>query len=106
MFFWKLFFRKQFFQNFKNISAHKKICGMFFLNFFEKTFPKKNIFFSKKRTYLNCPFAKKVIFRFALQIQSVDRIPHDTLQSVRVSKMSAVVQKNQKLTQQMSRNKK
>ena len=44
--FLEIVFRKQFFQNFKNISAHKKFVKLFF-NFFEKHFPKKTFFFKK-----------------------------------------------------------
>ena len=44
MFFLEMFFQKHFFQNFKNISAHKKFVKFFF-NFFEKKFPKKKHFF-------------------------------------------------------------
>ena len=46
--FLEIFFRKFFFQNFKKFSAHKKFMNCF-LNFFEKQFPKKTIFFSKKK---------------------------------------------------------
>ena len=53
----EMFFRKIFFQNFKKCSAHNKY-ECFFFNFFEKTFPKKTIFFQikKKEKYF---FSKK-----------------------------------------------
>ena len=36
-----------FFQNFQNFSAHKKFVKIF-VKFFDKKYPKKNIFFQKK----------------------------------------------------------
>ena len=45
----KMLFRKNIFQNFQNFFAHKKFIKIFFKNFFEKTFPKKNI--SKKKHF-------------------------------------------------------
>ena len=53
-----MFFRKQFFQNFKNISTHKKFVKVF-LNFFEKKIPPKTFFFKKKE---NVFFFKKIKF--------------------------------------------
>ena len=109
-FFWKkmcfleIFFRKSFFQNFEKFSAHKKFVK-YFLNFFEKIFSKKtlffkkkknicfqkhkvlvyrgkNIFFSKKKLFLskikcplNCPFSKMRGFCFSLQMQSLYELP-------------------------------
>ena len=53
--FLEIFFRKQFFQNFQNISAHKTFVKVFFI-FFRKKISKKNIFFKKKE---KCFFSKK-----------------------------------------------